>query len=106
MASMAWPIELTHLRYFQAVAEHGSLTAAAKRLRVTQPTLTVAMRGLETRLGTTLLFRNRSGVTLTRTGHELLAHAEDVFRVLERAERRIRGHESEEAGSFVIGCHE
>jgi DNA-binding transcriptional LysR family regulator len=103
---MAAPLELNHLRYFQAVAEHGSLTAAAKHLRVTQPTLTVAMRGLETRLGTTLLFRGRSGVTLTRTGQELLAHVDDVFRVLDRAERRIRGHESEETGSFVVGCHE
>lgn len=103
---MVAPLDLNHLRYFQAVANHGSLTAAARNLRVSQPTLTVAMRNLEKRLGTTLLFRGKGGVTLTRTGQELLTHVGDVFRTLERAQRRIEGHESDDSGSFVIGCHE
>jgi len=99
-------LDLTHLKYFQAIAEHGSLTAAAKKLQVSQPTLTVAMRNLEERLGTTLLLRSRSGVLLTATGKELLGHADDIFALLERAEQRITGLESEDVGSFVIGCHE
>ena len=99
-------LDLTHLKYFQAIAEHGSLTAAAKKLQVSQPTLTVAMKNLEERLSTTLLLRSRAGVTLTATGQELLGHAEDIFALLERAEQRITGLESEDVGSFVIGCHE
>ena len=55
---------LTQLRYFQTIASCGSMTAAAKMLRVSQPTLTVAIRHLEERLGTTLLFRERLGVSL------------------------------------------
>ena len=100
------PLDLTHLRYFQAIAESGSMTAAAKRLKVSQPTLTVAMRNLEEQLGTTLFLRSRAGVSLTTTGQELLTHASEVFSVLERAEQRILGLETEEVGSFVIGCHE
>lgn len=99
-------MELTHLRYFKTIAEHGSMTAAAKALNVSQPTITVAVKNLERELGTTLLLRNRDGVTLTETGHELVRHANEVFEVLARAERTILGLQSEDAGRFVIGCHE
>jgi DNA-binding transcriptional LysR family regulator len=99
-------MELNHLRYFQAIAQSGSLTAAAKALHVTQPTLTVAMQALEERLGTTLLLRDRSGVRLTATGEELLRYAGDVFALVERAEQQIRSLEKDDVGNFVIGCHE
>jgi molybdate transport repressor ModE-like protein len=99
-------VDLTHLRYFRTIAQCGSMTAAARVLKVSQPTLTVAVRNLEERFGTTLLLRSRSGVTLTSTGRELLNHATEIFTLLDRAEERILGLESEEVGSFVIGCHE
>lgn len=99
-------MELAQLRYFEAVVEHGSLTAAARALGVSQPTLTVAMRKLEARYRTTLLLRDRRGVTPTDTGLALLRHAREVFEVLRRAEDRILGLEGEEMGSFVVGCYE
>ncbi len=99
-------MDLAHLRYFQAIAEHGSLTAAAKALRVSQPTLTVAVKNLEERLGTKLVHRNRDGVTLTRTGQELCNHAAQIFEIVDLAQQRIVGLESDEVGRFVIGCHE
>src|ERR1700733_3586659 len=99
-------MDLNHLRYFQAVATSGSLTAAAKTLHVRQPTLTVAMQNLEERLGTTLLLRDRSGVRLTATGEELLKHAAEVFALVERAEQQIKGLEKDDVGAFTIGCHE
>lgn len=97
-------MDLTLLRYFQAVAQAGSLTAAARKLGVSQPTLTVAMQKLEGHLDTTLLLRDRRGVTLTHTGRELLHHAEEIFVLVERAEHRVRGLETEDTGRFVIGC--
>lgn len=99
-------MELAHLKYFQAIAKCGSLTSAARDLRVSQPTLTVAVKNLEEKLGTTLLHRSREGVKLTRTGQELLAHAAQIFALLDRVEERIVGLESDEIGTFVIGCHE
>lgn len=99
-------MDLSHLRYFQAIAHHGSLTAAARVLKISQPTLTVAVQNLEERFGTTLLLRSRSGVTLTSSGQELLNHASEIFALMERAQERILGLETEEVGSFIIGCHE
>ncbi len=99
-------IDLTHLKYFRTIAQCGSMTAAARVLKVSQPTITVAVKNLEEELKTTLLQRNRNGVTLTSTGQELLRYAHEMFDLLDRAEQSIAGLETEEAGRFVIGCHE
>ena len=82
------------------------MTAAAKNLHVSQPTLTVAMQSLEEQLKTQLFVRERSGVRLTATGDELLEHAHEVFRLLEHAEQRVKSLESEDVGTFVIGSNE
>jgi DNA-binding transcriptional LysR family regulator len=99
-------LNLDHLQYFQTIASCRSMTRAARVLRLSQPTLTVAMRKLEEALGTTLFIRERSGVRLTATGEELLRHATEVFALVDRAEQHIKDLESEEVGSFVLGCHE
>jgi DNA-binding transcriptional LysR family regulator len=97
---------LDHLRYFQAVARCGSLSAAARVLQVSQPGLTAVIKQLEESFGTKLLVRMRTGVSLTSTGEELLRFANESLVRLEELEQRITGLESDEAGSFVIGCHE
>ena len=99
-------MDLKDLRYFASIAESGSMTAAAKNLHVSQPTLTVAMQNLEEQLKTQLFVRERSGVRLTATGEELLKHALEVFRLLEHAEQRVKGLESEDEGTFIIGSNE
>lgn len=99
-------MDLTQLRYFQVIAECGSISAAARQLKVSQPGLTGALQNLEEELETTLFHRDRRGVTLTDTGRLLLEHASEIFRQLEQAEQEIRGLQREEAGRFVIGCHE
>lgn len=99
-------MDLRDLRYFAAIAQSGSMTAAAKALHVSQPTITVAMQNLEEELKSQLLVRERSGVRLTVTGEELLKYANDVFQLLDRAAQRIKGLESDDEGTFVIGCHE
>jgi DNA-binding transcriptional LysR family regulator len=99
-------MDLKDLRYFASIAESGSMTAAAKSLHVSQPTLTVAMQNLEEQLKTQLFVRERSGVRLTSTGDELLKHAMEVFRLLEHAEARVKGLESEDEGTFIIGSNE
>ncbi len=95
-----------HLRYFRTIAEVGSLTAAARKLGVAQPTLSSAVKKLEDHLGSTLLLRNARGVTVTPTGAALAAAAWEVFSVLDDAEQRIRGLERDDVGDFAIGCHE
>lgn len=99
-------MDLTQLRYFKAVAEAGSITAAAHVLGITQPTLTAAIQQMEKRLGTKLLLRGRSGIQLTATGEALRRHAATVHALLEQAEQEIRALQDEEVGNFVLGCHE
>jgi len=65
-------MELRHLRYFNAVAEAGSLTAAAAQLHISQPPLSVAISQLEASMGVQLLIRTPRGVELTSAGRYLL----------------------------------
>jgi DNA-binding transcriptional LysR family regulator len=96
----------TPLLYFQKVAELGSFTGAARELRVSQPSLSVAVRKLEEHVGAPLLHRGRQGVSLTRAGEILLDHARQARRALEAASDEIRALETEPSGRFTIGAHE
>lgn len=99
-------MDLTQLRYFRAVVQAGSLTQAARRLGISQPSLSVAIKKLEQELNTTLLLRNARGVEPTSTGLELILHTQQAFDVLDKARDRISGLENQEMGNFRIGCHE
>src|SRR6201996_2102507 len=72
-------LELRHLRYLVAVADAGTVTRAAERLFIAQPTLSQQIRRLEQILGTPLLVRGRDGVRLTAAGAVLLEAARDVL---------------------------
>ncbi|KRE23307.1 LysR family transcriptional regulator [Agromyces sp. Soil535] len=65
-------MELRHLRYFTAVVEAGSFTAAAARLHISQPPLSVAIAKLEEAVGVSLLVRTPRGVEATSAGRYLL----------------------------------
>ncbi len=64
-----------HLRAFLVTAEEGSLSAAARALNLTQPTLSRQVTSLEDALGVTLFERVGRGLELTETGLRLLDHA-------------------------------
>lgn len=63
----------TQLHYLSTVAQEGQITAAAKRLKVAQPTLSQAIGQLESELGVDLLRRHARGVELTPAGEAFLA---------------------------------
>jgi len=73
-------MELRQLEYFLAVAEHGSVTAAARALHVAQPSLSDVLRGLERELGTALFHRVGRGVVPTAAGEALRGPARRVLR--------------------------
>lgn len=76
------------LRQFLAVADAGTLRAAAQALNMSQPPLTAAIRQLEDRLGVRLFERSVKGMALTEAGTALAEDARQVFGQLERAETR------------------
>jgi len=63
-----------HARAFLAIAEEGSLSAAARALKQTQPTLGRQLSALEADLGLVLFERVGRGLTLTPTGQSLALH--------------------------------
>ena len=70
---------LKQLRYVAEVAETGNITEAAKRLFISQPSLTSAIRELEEEMQVTIFHRTNKGVTISREGEEFLSYARQVL---------------------------
>lgn len=71
-------MKLSTLEYFIAVAEAGSITAAAQKLHVAQPSLTKSLQSLEQEIGVQLLYRSSSGVRVTEAGQRVLLDAKQI----------------------------
>ncbi|MEU8780431.1 transcriptional regulator CynR [Streptomyces sp. NPDC048637] len=92
-------LELRHLRYLLAVADHGNFTRAAEALHISQPTLSQQIKQLERTVGAQLLDRTGRTVRLTDAGETYVHHARRALRELAAAERAVldvadlsRGH--------------
>lgn len=95
--------ELRHLRYFVAVAEELNFSRAARRLRMAQPPLSVAIRQLETELGTDLFQRSSREVTLTEAGRVLLEGARRTLAEADRAVTAAKRAGAGELGGLRVG---
>lgn len=91
MPSPADTPDLAELRTFCLAADLGSVGRAAVRLRVSQPTLSRRLQSLEDAVGTRLLDRSRSGVTLTPDGRRLYEHARRLLAVADEVGEVIAG---------------
>jgi LysR family hca operon transcriptional activator len=101
---MGAAMELRHLRYFVAVAEAGSLTAAAEqRLHTSQPSLSRQIRDLEDEVGARLLTRRARGIELTPAGRAFLDHARLVLSQVEAAAEAARRVAHPAKPSFAMG---
>ena len=94
------------LKYFLAMAEEGSLSAAARKLKVSQPTLSRRLVSLEEDVGSDIFVRTRSGLEMTPIGERLLDHARHMRDDVYSIERAITGHDSSLKGTVVISCVE
>lgn len=84
-------MELRHLRYFAAVAAHGSFNRAAQKLHLTQPALSRQVKDLEDELGVPLLVRGKNAVTLTDAGERFYEEARDLLARADQAVQSVRG---------------
>src|SRR5688572_22258893 len=96
-------LDVVKLATLRAVVEHGSLSAAAQALDVTQPAVSRQIGLLERRLGTVLLRRTPRGVVATEAGRILAGHADAVLARLALAESEIRELTGLRRGTVRLG---
>lgn len=89
-------MELRHLRYFAAVAAHGSFSRAAHNLHLTQPALSRQVKDLEDELGVPLFLRGKNTVSLTEAGELFYEEARDLLARADQAIQRVRGEAKSE----------
>jgi hypothetical protein len=102
---MVWEsaLEFRQLRYFVAVAEEENLTAAARKLHVSQPPITRQIRQLEEELRVELLVRSSKGVQLTEAGKLFFAEAKRLLNIGRAAVEKARAAQAGEVGRWDIG---
>ncbi|MCF8480961.1 MAG: LysR family transcriptional regulator [Rhodospirillum sp.] len=96
-------MDLRQLRYFLSIADAGSISAAAGRLNVAQPALSLHIRNMERHLGTDLFMRRARGVSLTEAGEILAQRARVILDEVARAEDDIRNLGSDPRGEVRLG---
>jgi DNA-binding transcriptional LysR family regulator len=96
-------MELRVLGYFTAIADDGSFTRAAERLRVAQPSVSQQIRALERELGEPLFQRGARGVTLTSGGRALLPYARSAMAAVAAAKAEFAARSGMLAGALAIG---
>lgn len=78
-------LNIKQVRYFQAIAQYGSISEAARHLFIVQPALSRQMKELETSLGAVLFVRRQKGIELTKAGEQLLQHCPIILQTLDQA---------------------
>lgn len=99
---LARDLDWNLLRVFLALAEAGSVTGAAERLSLKQPSVSAALKRLEARVGSKLIDRARGRFSLTPAGERMLAEAEEVQAAILRLANRLAEAEGQVAGNITI----
>lgn len=84
---------IQQLKYIITVAETGSITEAAKKLYISQPSLSNAIKDIEKETKLTVFHRSRQGIALTKEGLEFLGYARSVVQQMELLENRFVSNE-------------
>jgi len=99
-------IDWDDLRFFLAVARHGTMSDAARTLRVAQPTVGRRIAAFERSLGTQLFLRGSGGAKLSPAGRSVLAHAEEMEARALAAETLASGRDAGIEGEVRITASE
>jgi LysR family transcriptional activator of nhaA len=99
---MTW-LNYHHLLYFWTTAREGSMSAAARKLQVTQPTVSGQIRELEERFGGPLFERRGNGLQLTALGQQAYGYADEIFTLGEDLVAAIDGRADRQVRRFTVG---
>lgn len=96
---------LQQLKYAVTVAECGTISAAAEKLFISQPSLTTAIRELESEMGVTIFSRTNRGVIVSREGEEFLGYARQILSQAQLLQERFSGRAQGEKRFAVSSQH-
>lgn len=96
-------MDIRQLRYFLTICEEGQITAAARRLHMAQPPLSLALKNLEDELGTILIKRGNREIVLTDAGERLKEKAIQILRLCESAKTEVLSADRESKKVLTIG---
>jgi DNA-binding transcriptional LysR family regulator len=99
-------MEIRVLRYFVEAAREGSMTGAASKLHVTQPTLSKQIKELEEELGQKLFIRGNYNIHLTPEGEILYKRALDILDMVDLTEAEFASMNDFNGGNLYLGCAE
>jgi DNA-binding transcriptional LysR family regulator len=94
---------LRQLNYFVAVAEHGTVSAGAKALSISQSAVTEAVKELETDLGVKLFDRHSRGLRLTHNGQQFLRHASSILSEVSNSRKSFELERRQVTGHLYLG---
>lgn len=96
-------MEIRELQAFSAVAEEGSVSAAGRKLHLSQSAVSQTIQSLERQLGVQLLIRGAGGATLTAAGAVLLREARTLIAQHDRALAAVSGQAAASAATLRVG---
>src|SRR5579862_6241844 len=99
-------MDLVRLRVFQAVADEGSFSSAARALSLSQPAITQHIQALEAELGVRLFDRAARRTSLTPAGASLAQHVPHIMGMLRAAEAAAREAGGETSRTLRLGVSE
>jgi LysR family cyn operon transcriptional activator len=97
-------MDLEHLHTLVAIAEEGSLSAAARRRHLSQPAVSMQVKALEEALGSRLIHRGTRGISLTAAGEAFLVHARRALQTLDAGRAEVAEVEGLARGSLRLGA--
>ncbi|MBB3769574.1 LysR family hydrogen peroxide-inducible transcriptional activator [Angulomicrobium tetraedrale] len=96
-------ISMKHLRYFEALAQHGHFGRAAEACAISQPALSLQMKELEELLGAPLVERGSRRIRLTPLGEDFAVRAREILRAVDELHALARASHGPLAGRLRIG---
>lgn len=99
---MEW-LNYHHLLYFYVAAQEGSISAAARKLRLSQPTVSAQIRQLEDSVGSPLLARAGRGIELTEVGQTVHRYASEIFSLGTEMLETVKQQHTGRPSRLVVG---
>lgn len=96
-------MDIKEYSYILSVVKHGSISEAAKELFISQPSLSLYLKNLESRVGVKLFYKNGGRLFLTAEGKRYLEYAEQIVNLDSALMRELEGMRNLDTGSVILG---